>query len=105
MSEQIHSKKNVSVKAYGSRDMCDLASLAECDMQWMSTALEHVKKEISRLNGLSDSIGMLSGHHLSELLIHLDMYEYVASNRLSHYSEKMGIYEAEVEENKKAVSL
>jgi len=105
MSNPIHSKKNAPVKAYGSGDMHNLASLAECDMQWMSAAIEHVRKEVKMLDEFAGNGGVLSGHHLSELLTHLDMYEYIAASRLSHYSEKTEVYEAEFEANKKAVSL
>ena len=101
MSNQSNSMQDISVKVYSVKDMRDLASLAECDMQWMNTALEHVKKELRNLLGEC----AVPGHQLSELMTHLDMYEYIALNRLSHYSDKTMEYETEMGANKKAESL
>lgn len=101
MSNQSNSMQDISVKVYSVKDMHDLASLAECDMQWMNIAIEHVKKELKKL--LDECV--VPGHQLSELMTHLDMYEYIALSRLSHYSDKTMGYGAEIGTNKKAESL
>ena len=101
MSNQSNSMQDISVKVYSVKDMHDLASLAECDMQWMNTAIEHVKKELKKL--LDECV--VPGHQLSDLMTHLDMYEYIALSRLGHYSDKAMEYGAEIDANKKAESL
>ena len=101
MSNQSNSMQDILVKVYSVKDMHDLASLAECNMQWMNTAIEHVKKELKKL--LDECV--VPGHQLSELMTHLDMYEYIALSRLDHYSDKAMEYGAEIDANKKAEPL
>ena len=105
MLNSINSAKDTSINGYSVQDMHDLASLAECDMQWMSTAIDHIKRELKILGDLAGPTSWISGSQFSELMAHLDMYEYIAAHRLSHYSEKAKVYDAKMEENKKAESL
>ena len=103
MPNQINSTN--TPKKYDVSDMHDLASLSESDMNWMCTAISHIRKEVMKLNKLAESGKEVSQYHFSELVTHLDMYEYIAAHRLSHYSEKAEVYDAKMEENKKAESL
>ena len=98
MSNQINS--NNTPKTYDAGDMHDLASLAECDMGWMSTAITHVKKEIKRIHGLAKNGEVISQYHFSELITHLDMYEYLADDRRHHHAKEAEAYEAEWEKIK-----
>ena len=47
MSNQINSTN--TPKKYDAGDMHDLASLAESDMNWMCTAISHIRKEVMKL--------------------------------------------------------
>ena len=82
-------------------DMLDAYSLAECDMQWMSVAITDIKK---RIKELKNDLGInATGFYALEHVV--DMYQYIAENRLSHYSNETEAYEAEWKADKKAVTL
>ena len=103
MPNQINS--NNTPKTYDAGDLNDAYALAECDMQWMSTAITHVKKEIKRIHALAENGEVISQYHFSELITHLDMYEYLADDRRHHHAKEAEAYNTEWEANKKAVSL
>ena len=92
-------------ETYDAGDVADAHSLAECDMQWMSTAIGHVKEEIKRIHALAKDGEVISQYHFSELITHLDMYEYLADDRRHHHAKEAKAYEVEWKANKKAVSL
>ena len=88
-------------ETYTTVDMLDAYSLAECDMQWMSVAITDIKK---RIKELKNDLGInATGFYALEHVV--DMYQYIAENRLSHYSDETETYQTEWEANKKAVSL
>ena len=88
-------------KNYDAGDMLDAYSLAECDMQWMSVAITDIKK---RIKELKNDLGInATGFYALEHVV--DMYQYIAENRLSHYSNETEAYEAEWKADKKAVTL
>ena len=88
-------------KTYTTGDMADAYSLAECDMQWMSVAITDIKK---RIKELKNDLGInATGFYALEHVV--DMYQYIAENRLSHYSNETEAYEAEWKADKKAVTL
>ena len=107
MPNQINSTN--TPKKYDASDMHDLASLAESDMNWMCTAISHIRKEVMKLNKLAESGKEVSQYHFSELVTHLDMYEYLADDRRHYHAKEAEVYnakwEAEKQANKKAVSL
>lgn len=103
MPAQINSKN--TPKTYDASDLNDAYSLAECDMQWMSAAIGHVKEEIKRIHALAKDGEVISQYHFSELITHLDMYEYLADDRRHHHAKEAKAYEVEWEANKKAVSV
>ena len=82
-------------KTYDAGDMHDLASLAESDMGWMSTAIGHIRKEIIRLNKLAEGGKEVTQYHFSELITHLDMYEYLADTRQHYHAKLAETYELE----------
>ncbi|WMG19286.1 hypothetical protein [Acinetobacter johnsonii] len=98
MPNQINSKN--TPKKYDVSDMHDLASLAESDMNWMCTAISHIRKEVMKLNKLAESGKEVSQYHFSELVTHLDMYEYLADTRLSYHASEAGRYSEELEKMK-----
>lgn len=100
MPNQINS--NNTPKTYDAGDLVDAYSLAECDMQWMSVAITDIKKrlkEIKREFGNRSVVGFYDLEHV------VDMYQYIAEKRLSHYSYKTETYQTECNANKKAVTL
>ena len=103
MPKQINS--NNTPKTYDASDLNDAYSLAECDLKWMSTAIGHVKEEIKRIHALAKDGEVISQYHLSGLITHLDMYEYLVDNRHDYHADQAEAYKAEWEANKKAVSL
>ena len=103
MPTQIHSKN--TPKNYDAGDMLDAHSLAKADMQWMNTAITHVNKEIKRLHTLAINGETLSQYHFSELITHLEMYEYLADSRYHCHEKEADAYKTEWEANKKAVIL
>ena len=88
-------------ETYTTVDMLDVYSLAECDMQWMSVAITDIKK---RIKELKNDLGVnATGFYALEHVV--DMYQYIAENRLHHYSGEVEAYQAELDANKKAVTL
>ena len=87
-------------KTYDAGDMYDLASLCESDMSWMCTAISHIRTEVIKLNKLAESGKEVSQYHFSELVTHLDMYEYLAENRHHNHAEGAKAYEQEWENTK-----
>ena len=99
MPNQINSTN--TPKTYTTGDMVDAYSLAECDMQWMSVAITDIKK---RIKELKNDLGInATGFYALEHVV--DMYQYIAENRLHHYSGEAKAYQAELDANKKAVTL
>jgi len=103
MSNQINS--NNTPKTYDASDLHDVYSLAECDMQWMSTAIGHVKEEITKIHALAKDGETISQYHFSELITHLDMYEYLVDDRRDYHAKQAKEHAQEWEANKKAVSV
>ena len=103
MPNQINSKNTSKINDAG--DMHDMATMAESDVEWMSTAITQVRKEIKRIHALVNNGEIISQYHFSELITHLDMYEYLADDRRHHHAKEAKAYEVEWETNKKAVSL
>ena len=93
---------NNTPKNYDATDMLDAYSFAECDMQWMSVAITDIKK---RIKELKKDLGInATGFYALDNI--LDMYQYLAENRLNYYSDEVEAYKAEWEaNNKKAVTL
>ena len=88
-------------ETYTTVDMLDAYSLAECDMQWMSVAITDIKK---RIKELKKDLGInATGFYALEHVV--DMYQYIAECRLHHYSGEVEAYQAELDANKKAVTL
>lgn len=100
MSTQINSKN--TPKTYDAGDMVDAYSLAECDMQWMSVAITDIKKRLKDIKKEAGHQNIIGFHALENIV---DMYQYIAENRLSHYSNETEAYEAEWKADKKAVTL
>lgn len=90
-------------KNYDASDMHDVASLAALDMDWMSTALNLIRKEVARLNKESEK-GKLSQHHLTELRTQIDMYSFLAESRHEYHANEADKFEAEWEASKQKVS-
>lgn len=91
-------------KTYDACDMHDLASLAESDMNWMCTAISYIRKEVMKLNKLAESGKEVSQYHFSDLITHLDMYEYLAEDRHRNHAKGAEAYEAELEAAKQKAS-
>ncbi|AYO55270.1 hypothetical protein [Acinetobacter wuhouensis] len=99
MPNQINS--NNTPKTYDAMDLNDAYSLAECDMRWMSVAITDIKK---RIKELEKNLGILATGFY-DLKHVIDLYQYVAENRLQHYEEEAETYQTEYNANKKAVTL
>jgi hypothetical protein len=82
-------------KKYNAGDMYDLASLAESDMNWMHTAISHIRTEVMKLNKLAESGKEVCQYHFSDLVTHLDMYEYLAEDRHRNHAKGAEQYEKE----------
>jgi len=89
-------------KNYDAGDMVNAYSLAECDMQWMSVAITDIKKRLKDIKKEAGHQNIIGFHALENIV---DMYQYIAENRLSHYSNETEAYEAEWKADKKAVTL
>ena len=91
-------------KNYDAGDIHDIASLAALDMDWMSTALNLIRKEVARLHKESEK-GNLSQYHLAELRTQIDMYSFLAESRHEYHANEADKFKAEWEASKqKAVA-
>ncbi|HBM2653406.1 TPA: hypothetical protein LUY02_004752 [Enterobacter hormaechei subsp. hoffmannii] len=82
-------------KTYDSCDLLDAHELAQSDLSWMHTAIFHIRKEVQRIHNLSKQGEIITQYHLSEMIEHLHMYEYLAENRMSHHQGRAAVYEKE----------
>ncbi len=96
-------------KSYDAGDLCDLASLAESDMDWMHTALFDVKIKIAQIKENLIKQNPSIEYAFCDVEKILEMYVYLAENRQQHHAkeaEKFGaLLQAESEANKKVVTL
>ena len=95
MSNQINSKN--TLKTYDAGEMADAYSLAESDMQWMSVAITDIKKRLKEIKSKLGNNNVLGFYDLEHVV---DMYQYIAENRLHHYSDETEAYQAEWEKMK-----
>lgn len=95
MSNQINSKN--TLKTYDAGEMADAYSLAESDMRWMSVAITDIKKHLKEIKSKLGNNSVLGLYDLEHIV---DMYQYIAENRLHHYSGEAKAYEVEWEEIK-----
>ncbi|WOE32962.1 MULTISPECIES: hypothetical protein [unclassified Acinetobacter] len=87
-------------KNYDAGDLADIYMCSESDMQWMNTAISFVRKEIKKLKELAVNGEEITQHNFTDLIHHIDMYEYLAEERLSHHVEKAEHYSKEWEQLK-----
>lgn len=103
MPNQINSKN--MTETYDAGDLEDAYSLARSDMQWMQTAIRHVKKEIIGMQNLAESGTPIHRYYFSELITHLEMYEYIADERHNHHDNEAEAYKAEWKKAKACAAL
>ena len=84
-------------------DLYDLATLANCDMDWMRTAIEDTRLRVARIKKDLAAHYPAAQYHFHELEKVLEMYTYLADNRTGYYEEE--VKRIELEANKKAVAL
>ncbi|EHU1907198.1 hypothetical protein ABTP92_11835 [Acinetobacter baumannii] len=95
MPNQINSKN--TPKTYDAGEMADVYSLAESDMQWMSVAIKDIRKRLKEIKTKLGNNNVLGFYDLEHVV---DMYQYIAENRLHHYSDETEAYQAEWEKMK-----
>ncbi|WBX39024.1 hypothetical protein [Acinetobacter schindleri] len=95
MSNQINSKN--TPRNYDAGEMADVYSLAESDMQWMSVAIKDIRKRLKEIKTELGNNNVLGFYDLEHVV---DMYQYIAENRLHHYSDETEAYQAEWEKMK-----
>ncbi|QTD64571.1 hypothetical protein J4G46_01670 [Acinetobacter towneri] len=72
---------------YDASDLYDAYSFSERDMDWMLTAIIHIRKEVKQLQHEITANGeFITEQQLANLITHLDMYECLAASR--HESHK-----------------
>ena len=96
---------NNTPKTYSARQLHDTHSLATNDMTWMSAALDSVREEVKRLQEVAKDGTQIRKYHFNKLNTYLDMYAYLANDRLNSHTEESEKYKKEWEANKKAESL
>ncbi len=86
-------------------DLSDAYSMAENDLGWMETALNHVRKEILKLKEKAKNGEHLSEYHFTELTVFLDMYSYLAEERCEQAAKLAKEYDAEFQQAVKEGNL
>ena len=92
MSNQINSTN--TPKKYDAGDMHDIQSLAEHDMNWMHTAIDRVRRDFIDLSKKLQKQGVHSCY-FDDLRTVLDMYSYLAEERLAYHEKTAKQYEQE----------
>lgn len=90
-------------KTYDAGDMHDAVSLAALDMEWMSTAISVIRKEITRLHESAEK-GELSQYSFGELRTQVDMFSFLADSRHEYHANEADRLEQEWKANKQATS-
>ncbi|QOW46560.1 MULTISPECIES: hypothetical protein [Acinetobacter] len=103
MPNQINSTN--TPKIYNAGDMHDLASMAECDMDWMSTALSDVQLKVKQIKKDLMARYPNAEYHFSDLEKVLEMFVYLAEDRCRYHEKEAERFREEYEANKKAVTL
>ncbi|WP_173910049.1 hypothetical protein [Acinetobacter sp. Marseille-Q1618] len=75
-------------KTYDAGDMLDLASMAECDMGWMSTALSDVQLKVKQIKKELMARNPSAEYHFSDLEKVLEMFVYLAEDRCSYHEKE-----------------
>lgn len=84
-------------KNYDASDMHDIAPMAECDMEWMNIVITDVRKRISEIKTELGNKNIAGFYALEKVL---EIYKYVADDRLGHHAEEAEKYKAEWKANK-----
>ena len=71
-------------KQYSLSELQDIQDIATTDMKWMYAALEHIRLDVIKISKRLQERGMDDGH-LADLKIFLDMYYYLAIDRLEFH--------------------
>ena len=98
MPNQINSTN--TPKKYDAGDMLDLATLAECDMDWMYTALVDVRLRVARIKEELTARDVNAQYHFHTLEKVLEMYEYIAEDRTRCHEQQAEAYKEELEKIK-----
>ena len=85
-------------KIYDAADMLDAVSLAALDMEWMSTAISVIRKEITCLHE-SAKKGELSQYSFRELRTQIDMFSFLADSRREYHANEAERLEQEWKSN------
>lgn len=93
MPNQINSKS--TTEAYTALDMLDLSELAVNDVKWLNMAISHLKKEFYKLKSNTQEQYKIHNCHFEEMVDFLDMYEYLADDRLAEQKRLAEKYEKE----------
>lgn len=84
-------------------DLYHLATLANCDMDWMQVAIEDTKLRVAKIKEDLTKHYPNAEYHFRALEKVLEMYSYLVDDRTRHYeeeAERIGLLA-----NKKAVTL
>ena len=95
--------KNSTPEIITADDFYSLATLANCDMDWMQVAIADTKLRVAKIK--EDLIKHYPGaeYHFYALEKVLEMYSYLAEDRTRYYEEEVERIDLLV--NKKAVKL
>lgn len=103
MPNQINS--NNTPETYNAGDLTDAYSLAECDLQWMSTAITDARIRVKKLKAELTELNASAEYYFYGLEQVLEMYEYLADDRRHYHAKEAEAYKVKWEANKKAVTL
>lgn len=87
---------------YDASDLYVAYSFSECDMDWMLTAIVHIRKEVKQLQHEITANGeFVTEQRLTNLITHLDMYECLAASRFESHKHLATAYFIECGEIKR----
>ena len=86
------------MKKYDAVDMCDLALLAQSDLNWLTIALTDVRKRVNELKEEFIEKNPINHHYFMTLEKILEMYEFIAEEREQDHARLAEKYEKEMKE-------
>lgn len=90
----------VAAEKYTLLDLADAVSIAASDMEWMSTAISIIRREVTRLHESAQK-GELSQYSFCELRTQIDMFSFLADTRSEYHANESERINEEFEQGKR----
>jgi|SRR5690606_3766027 len=102
MPTQINSKN--TPQTYDAGDMLDAYCTGQNDVKWLSMGIDHLKEEFYKTRAFIQDQYKVSDAYFEKMAEFLDMYQYLADDRLQQQDRYVEKFKEEWEADKKVVT-